>query len=359
MLTVASKLDTLDECIAEAALGHISWSQSLAMMAPVAGADRMSMDLIFGDNQAVTSLGTLGFDDNMVDAYVNHYHRIDPRIAFARKQRGAGVIFDTDIQRSDPQDEYREFWLWLQRSNGPRNGSILVMPCLGDTRLMLSLHRETSDGNRAATVQFFHKFYDKFNTVNAMIRRDQSRHRDLPSDALPLRNIDRFALSVDETMLAGELDDTTRYRLPMTGLARLDSEQRLTALTSSFNLALEHALQSPFPGSTIEITLKTAIADTIASISVLAKPDGPRLARVSVTYLRHNCETIQIFMACFGLTRRQAELLQALRQFYSLDDAANSMSISRNTARVFLSQIYDRIGVRRKADLLLLADRFV
>lgn len=359
MLIVSSQFDQLDTCIAEAALGHISWSQSLALMAPLAGADSMSMDLIFGDNQAVTSLGAVGFDDALVDAYASHYHRIDPRMAFVRNMRSQGIIFDNEVQQSDPDDAHREFWQWLQRSNTPRNASILIMPCVGDTRVMLALHRETVQGSSADTIQFFHKFYDKFKAVSTMIRLDHHDHRHYPSPALPLRNIDRFDFRVDETLLVPGANELTRYRLPLTGLGRLDDEDRLTGATSDFSLAINSVLQGQVPEKDIEITLKSSLADTIASISAELGPDGARMARVAVTYLKHNSETEQIFMSSFGLTRRQAELLQALRRLYSLDDAAKLMSISRNTARVFLGQIYDRTGVRRKADLLRLADKFV
>jgi DNA-binding CsgD family transcriptional regulator len=359
MLIVSNQFDKLDDCIAEAALGHITWSQSLAMMAPLAGADSMSMDLVFGSNLAVTSLGAVGFDDATVDAYASQYHRIDPRIAFVQNMGGQGVIFDNEIEQSDPSDQHREFWSWLQQSNSPRNASILVMPCVGDTRIMLALHRETPQGNSADTVQFFNKFYDKLNAVSTMIRLDHHDHRHPPSPALPLRNIDRFEFCVDETMQVKNADDVTRYRLPLTGLARLGEEDRLSALPSAFNLAIGSTLQGANVDPEIEVTLQTPLADTIAKISAVVGPDGTRLAKVSVTYLKHKSETVQIFMSSFGLTRRQAELLQAMRRLYSLDDAAKLMSISRNTARVFLGQIYDRTGVRRKADLLRLADRFV
>lgn len=358
MIIVSNQFDKLDEYITEAALGSISWSQALGLMAPLAGADRMSLDLVFGSNQSVTSLGTLGFEKAMVDAYANYYHRIDPRLACVQNTPGHGVIFDEEIQASGSEDEQDEFWLWLKQSNAPRDAAILVMPCVGDARIMLAVHRERKQACDANLILFFTKFYDKLNAVNAMVRLDGHNRRHALGPALSLRNIDCFDFCVDETLLVADVDDKTRYRLPLTGLARLDDEDRLTALTSDFSIAIASVFQNAPPHHDVQITHKTAIANTILNISAIPGPEFAKLAAIEVTYLKHNSETEQIFMCSFGLTRRQAELLQIMRSVYSLDEAARIMSISRNTARVFLGQIYDRTGVRRKADLLRLADRF-
>ena len=56
MIVISNQFDKLDEYIAEAALGNISWSQSLKSMSEIVGAEAMTMDLILGDGQSVTSL---------------------------------------------------------------------------------------------------------------------------------------------------------------------------------------------------------------------------------------------------------------------------------------------------------------
>lgn len=117
-------------------------------------------------------------------------------------------------------------------------------------------------------------------------------------------------------------------------------------------------LQNAFPSTGVELTRKDAPADAMVRGSPLPQTASLRSVRVSVTYLKHMAEAEKIFMAAFGLTRRQAELLNVLRRVDALDEAATLVAISRNTARVFLAQIFERTGIRRKADLLRLAGSF-
>ena len=180
--------------------------------------------------------------------------------------------------------------------------------------------------------------------------------------AYPLRHIDSFAFDVDEDLRLSLPDDVTdpilSYRLAMTGFAQIDEEGILRDLLPDFQAAPASMLQNAFPQAGVELTRKTLLADTILRVAPLPQTASLRAVKVSATYLRHQAEAEKVFMGSFGLTRRQAELLNILRRVDALDEAATTMGISRNTARVFLAQIFERTGIRRKADLLRLADNF-
>lgn len=362
MIVLSNRFDRLDEYIADAAVGRCSWTDALAAMAPLIGADGLSMDLMFGDNRMVRSLGAYGFDQAMIDAYAEHYHRIDPRIIYAQRYASHGVIFDEELRRPETPDEHEEFWNWLEQSSAPTEASVLVMPCVGDTRIGLAVHREKGGSDHTDLVQFYQRFYDKFNAINTMLRL-KPEPQPMTSEAIyPLCNIDCFTLDIDEDQRlirdSGPMDRLIRYRLAMTGIAQLNDEDLPTDLLPDFQTALSTMLQNPFPQSGVELTFKTALADTMVRVAPLPQTANLRSARVSITYLRHMVEAEKVFMGSFGLTRRQAELLNVLRRVYALDEAAQQMAISRNTARVFLAQIFERTGIRRKVDLLRLADSF-
>jgi DNA-binding CsgD family transcriptional regulator len=362
MIVLSNRFDRLDELIADAAMGRCGWSEALASMAPMIGADGISMDLMFGDNLMVRSLGAFGFDQAMIDAYADHYHRIDPRIIYAQRYASHGVIFDEELRRPDAADEHQEFWQWLEQSSAPTEASMLVMPCVGDTRVGLAVHRAKGGSDHTDLVQFYQRFYDKFNAINVLLRQQPGTSDVGRGPIYPLRNIDCFAFDVDEELrIASEdfvSDRVIRFRLAMTGLAHLDDEGMLGDLLPDFHTALYGMLQNAFPQTGLELTLKTPLADTMARVSPLPQTANLRSARVSVTYLKHRTEAEKVFVGAFGLTRRQAQLLDVLRRVYALDEAAALMSISRNTARVFLAQIFERTGIRRKVDLLRLADSF-
>lgn len=362
MIVLSNRFDKLDSHIADAAMGECSWSQALAAMAPLIGADGLSMDLMFGDNRMVRSLGAVGFDEAMVQAYADHYHRIDPRIIYAQRYASHGVIFDEELRRPDTASEHDEFWEWLEQSSAPTEASVLVMPCVGDTRIGLAVHREKGGSDHTELVQFYQRFYDKFNAINTMLRQKAGAHQRGQGTTYPLRNIDCFAFDVDEDLRAAmdsvAMDEIMRYRLALTGVATLGDEGVLEDLLPDFQAAIFSMLQNAFPQTGVELTLKTALADTMVRVSPLPQTASLRSVRVTITYLKHMAEAEKVFMGAFGLTRRQAELLDVLRRVYALDEAASQMAISRNTARVFLAQIFERTGIRRKVDLLRLADSF-
>lgn len=360
MIVLSNRFDRLDDWIADAAMGHCTWSDALAAMAPMVAADGMSMDLIFGDNRMVRSLGAVGFDPAMVQAYADHYHRIDPRIIYAQRYASHGVIFDEELRRPDDPGDHAEFWEWLEGSSAPTEASMLVMPCVGDARIGLAVHRERGRNDHGDVAQFYQRFYDKFNAVNQALRRRNSVPQSVTDGTNQLQHIDRLTLEIDEDLrlAAPQPDSHTRYTLALTGLARLDDQGALFDIVPQLHSALVAMLQSAFQQDAIDLTLKTALADSLARISPSPQNSAPRTATLRITYIKHAAETERIFIGAFGLTPRQAELLEILRRVYGIEEAAAQMSISRNTARVFLAQIFERTGIRRKVDLLRIADQF-
>lgn len=360
MIVLSNRFDRLDMLIADAAMGECSWTEALTAMAPMVGADGISMDLMFGDNRMVRSLGAFGFDPGMVQAYADHYHRIDPRIIYAQRFASHGVIFDEELRRPDTPDEHQEFWEWLESCSAPTEASVLVMPCIGDARIGLAVHREKGRSDHTDVVQFYQRFYDKFNAINLTMRRRAAQPEGRAEASGQLHHIDSFSLVVDEDFRANlaDLSPMIRYILPLTGLARMDEEGVLGDILPDFQSALTSMLQNAFPQEGIDFTIKSGLADAMARVVPLPQAAGPRCVEVHVTYMKHVHEAEKVFMGALGLTRRQAELLDVLRRVYALDEAATTMSISRNTARVFLAQIFERTGIRRKVDLLRLADQF-
>lgn len=359
MIILSQRFDQLDHYISDAAQGVMTWSEALAAIAPMAGADAMSMDMMFGDNRMVRSLGSVGFDPAMIQAYSDHYHRIDPRIIFIQKFASHGVIFTEELRRPDGPEGRAEFWEWLDETGTPSEATALSMPLVGDARIVLAVHREPERGDNRDVIDFFQRFYDKMNAINAMHRRRAATPEGQQGGfAYPLCNVDCFSLGVDDGLTVNLTDEVTRYRLPLSGVARIDEDGQLIDLQPDFQAALAAVLQGSLPPREIELTFHTPLADTMVRVAPALSNDQTRQAQVTVTYLKHTVENEKVFMRSFGLTRRQAELLEVLRRVYRLDEAAEAMSISRNTARVFLAQMFERTGVRSKVDLLRLANRF-
>lgn len=358
MIVICSEFDSLDEYIAQAALGTISWSQCLESLAPLIGASAMSMDLVLGSNQAVKSMGAFGLDQAMVDAYSDHYFHIDPRLAFIQQHGRTGVIIDEDIRQSSMPASNGEFWSWLEASGAPCHTSALVLPCVDNARIVLAVHRETPDGPSGKLTTFLTKFYDKFTAINSVLRKGPRKDSAACAHAVPLQYIGAFKFSLDENLIVSHADSVTGYMLALTGLARLGDEQQLEPLDPDFHTAILSTVHGLPPQGAIQLTHRSKICDTLVSISTTFSGQSNKVAEVSITYVKHAVEQEKVFMAAFGLTQRQAQLLKIIRETYTLEDAAQRMSITKNTARVFLGQIYDRTGVHSRFDLLRLVERF-
>ncbi len=360
MILLSNRFDRLDELIADAALGHCTWSDALTRMLPLAGADAMSMGVIFGDNRMIRPLGTANIDQAIVDAYAEHFYRIGPRARHGLPPADHGIILHEELRRPDNVDEQDEFWSWFDSHNPPSDASMLIMPCIGDARIGLVVMRRGQQPSHSDISEFYQRFYDKFSAINLSLRRNARPQQAATAMLAQLQQIDCFSLVVDEDMqvAADERSPMIRYTLPLTGLARLDEDGRLGNVLPDFQSALTTMMQNPGPCQTMDLTLKTGLADTIARVVPLPHVTTIRSVKVDVTYMKHAQDPVKVYMGALGLTKRQAELLNVLRGVDALDEAAALMAISRNTARVFLAQIFERTGVRRKADLLRLAGSF-
>ena len=58
-----------------------------------------------------------------------------------------------------------------------------------------------------------------------------------------------------------------------------------------------------------------------------------------------------------GLTRREAELAEHLRNGHSLASAAELLGISYNTVRLHLAKLFRKTNCTRQADLMLFLER--
>lgn len=358
MIVISSEYDTLDESIAEAALGNISWSQCLEAVSHMVGADALSMHLMLGSNQANKSMGAFGIAQATLDAYSDYYFQVDPRMAFIWQNAKNGIIIDEDIRQSSMPGSNGEFWAWLEATGGPRHAAALVLPCVDNAKIVLAVHRNQADVQSRELNTFLTRFYDKFTAINAVLRREARKDGELCARAVPLQHIGSFKFCLDENLVVSRADDVTRYLLALTGLARLDDEFQLEPLDADFHTAILSTVHGLQPHGAIQLAHKTSICDTLVSITTTFGAVSAKLTEVSVTYVKHAVELEKVFMAAFGLTQRQAQLLKIIQQTYTLEDAAKLMSITKNTARVFLGQIYDRTGVHSRFDLLRLVEKF-
>ena len=82
-----------------------------------------------------------------------------------------------------------------------------------------------------------------------------------------------------------------------------------------------------------------------SGLAVLVLRDTAAAGEVDPAYLA----------SVFGLTLTEARLTRALCTGHSLDEAAQTLSIARETARTHLKRVYAKTGVRRQVDLVRLA----
>lgn len=92
-------------------------------------------------------------------------------------------------------------------------------------------------------------------------------------------------------------------------------------------------------------------------VSPLDIGQGPEALRRAATVFIYDSSaprevTQRQMEGCFGLTPREAELAVQLTLGASVDEAAASMGVSRNTARVHLQGLFRKTGTHRQVDLL-------
>ncbi len=135
------------------------------------------------------------------------------------------------------------------------------------------------------------------------------------------------------------------------GLRDAELQQRFSAL---FRRAAVRA-QSPASDAAEMLVLKqdgNASDLVLVAVPVPSAEAPPSVAVLLYEEPGYRILSARVLRALYGLTRSEVTLVQTLANGQSLEEAAESLSISVNTARTHLKHIFHKTGAKRQSELL-------
>lgn len=356
MKILSKKFDAIDEVIIEAATGNLSWTEALLIVSKSVGADAMTMYMIAGAGGSCRSLGAFGFDQQMIEEYISYYHDINPRFAARSGISESTILFDYELPIDMLGTSGKEFWRWLEDNHAPSQAATLVSPLANCNSILIGVHRYKLNDTNADLTNFLVGFDAKLKMADK-IRRNS------------LLCFPRQSIEIEKSILSHTIDiefgyDSAIFNPSPTVMVRLKALDLLNAgllpqlqfNKREANIELAQSLKMARQGHVAKLSLDTPVANCSISIIMLDTADDERRFAMTINFVMREGSNHNLIANALNLTKRQSEIVSLIAEGWTIADAAKQMGISTNTGRVFLAQVFDRTGIRRRIELIRVVD---
>jgi DNA-binding CsgD family transcriptional regulator len=344
--------DSLVDAIYEAGLDPQQWPGALAELAAAAGAN--VADLLLHDSSRGASVRfSPGMDPAAVDAYEEHYCRLDPiRPAVERKPPGT-IITDRDIVSKDwltrtefyndwvrPQNFYDCTMLTLFRDPMRAGVICLAAPERADAFVARSsqlLGQWRPHLARAARITL------KLAELDAL-RQAGFAALDRLTEGVVLADVKArvvFANGAAEAMFAR----ADGVRVDASGLCAASSGQTMALRRL---IALSASLENPHEAGGSLLLERPSGRRPLLPVAIIFVADPEQDGAPLEARLR----------ALYGMTRAEATVAGLISKGSGVKGAARTLGIAPSTARTHLHRVFEKTGTRRQAELASLINKF-
>lgn len=352
----------------EAALEPALWPEFLKKTTQATNARSGFLRLVDYESSHVGLFESVGYDPAFTAAYRDYYVRLDPYAAkWSRSPIGALITNDQALSWHERRKtEYHNDY---EHPQGVKHAVGCVLAKNDRYDLQFALQR----GPRAGSFGEDNEPLAALSAVMPHLARAVRIHRALldagARQALSLEALNHLRLGVILTDARGRPHFINRaaesllalaqgLRITKEGLslprARDDEQLRrlihaAAAVARGEDAAAPGGMRVPLPnGGALQLQVVPLIAGNTRWGS--AFPSGS----LAVFIARQGQLRLpwQKLAALYGLTRAEARLAAKLADGMSLEDAADALSVSINTARSHLKTVFQKTGVRRQAELV-------
>lgn len=361
MQIIANIFDQVDEAIVEAKLGNITWNEALMICSNTVGADAMTLEADSESHPKVKSLGSVGFSEQIVADYVDHYHFINPRIEKRRNIKQTTILFDDEISSDDWKFKGGAFRHWLRTARAPMSAASVVIPRADSSRLVLAVHRDTISRSNTEVETFLNGFNMKIRMLDMMVGLNKSSHLKGELKHQLTSSMQEITIELDQNLLL--VDSSSEPYARLQPLAIIDDQSgyqtQLRFAAKNENDAFERAIMAAVAHLPAKFRIQNDYLRGTVSIAVSKDSVGNGGFVMKFCYVICGSSKADIIRSAFGLTKRQSQIVGLIVDGVSLTEAAKRMAISVNTGRVFMTQVFDRLGVRRRIDLIRKVDNLL
>jgi len=298
------------------------------------------------------------------DAYSDHINSINPRMQYSLRHVPGHVVFERKFIDEASMDRH-EFYDWLANDNGLRHflGSRLYDDGEYSVFHSIEFFREVSHPE-TETIEVFTRCARSLGQAWRLAARSSCTPESgaKPDPGNSPWTPEHLPWSIFGLSARGDV-------VEMNQSARRMVERKEVLLLFAGHLApasrrarsqFEGLLHSGLSGHVAEMLLPCALdAPLVLQIVPVAGRGQARPNGVSaVLYVRDPKRDGKgyeaILQRLYGLTPAEVRLVGILRRGISLQDAADMLTLSRNTARNQLQSVFDKTGARRQSELVFL-----
>lgn len=298
------------------------------------------------------------------DAYSAHINSINPRMQYSLRHVPGHVVFERKFIDEASMDRH-EFYDWLAKDNGLRHflGSRLYDD--GEYSVFHSIEFFREVGHpEMGTIEAFTRCARSLGQAWRLASRsscedDAGAHRNPGNSPWTAEHLpwSIFGLSARGDVV--EMNQSARQMVERReGLLLFAGH--LAAASRRIRPQFEMLLDSGLSGHVAEMLLprKSEVPLVLQIVPVAGRSQTKPNGVSAVLYVRDPKRDGKgyeaILQRMYGLTPAELRLVGILRQGISLQDTAELLNLSRNTARNQLQNVFDKTGARRQSELVFL-----
>ncbi|RUM98807.1 hypothetical protein EET67_05835 [Pseudaminobacter arsenicus] len=312
-----------------------------------------------------------GFDPDFIRSFRDYYMQVNPWLdCFAKVGPGSIIISERDFPARDfAHTEFYNDWLIPQKN--VEAASAIMLEASATDIIVLTMHyplggaeifdRSTSEvllrvrGQLKRSVEMartFERILGQERSVSALLARsddiafviDEERCLDAASEMAEVHFRSRHLIS-------------SRLNVVSVLIPDIDSWLRRTLHCLASDVPLDSTSRIFRHGKDVHQIVVGLLPRSISSLPISWRRQF--LVTIRTLSASSDDQSVMEFGSAFGLTPSEIRLCSVLAQNYTLKEAADTLSVTHETARQRLKTIFQKTGTNRQSELVALLKRLM
>ncbi len=364
-----SKIESVAQSVFEAGIGLSSWTNAVRDMVELHNGAGGALFQMNRKTLQISEWHSVNLNDK--EEYIEEMNAINPRMHHSLANNAPHIITDLDCISREEMARH-EFYRWLETRCHMQYFIGTRLMDTGDTSTFMSVEFEAGEASphRQSLEDFRIISTHCANAKRLAMARNAEK---------PLADLDSFLAQKSSTALFF-LDNKCRFFFANPAGESLLSKGQLLALADGF-LTLLHkesqeklaaiyqSVQDDESGLMTQLFRPIFVPSTNPKFTMLVRfmrlphvlrGPGNKWSSICLfvqTATGNDGEIKNLLVETFGLTGREAELVMMLRENGTIAEAAATLGIAHNTARVHLQRVFKKTGASTQADLAVIVER--
>lgn len=358
-IMTSDRLSLAYQAMIDAAAGENTFSNTMLRLAELNDAPGAVLFELNRKTGEITNLASpqLEFGD---DGYNEHINAINPRMRYSMRHAAGHVTYEGRFATEDTIARH-EFYDWLTREKGLKYFLGVRLADIGDISVFHSV--EFQNGADHPDRALISQFTDTSKRLANAWRLSKHIAPSAPQWERQSWTPDHLPWAIFAIQRNGKICQMNAQaeRILATKTVITLGTQTLEAAYKPDKAKLHGMIRDALAGSTSAMQLRDAVSQTVFIAQTIPVERNTSAAPEDVcallylwnpVELRHG--DLHVIMKLWGLSPAEAGIAARLARGETLSDISEALSISRNTSRNHLQNIFDKTKTSRQAELAIL-----